>query len=815
MIDNAIGDLKHAVRLLAKNPAFTVTALTILALGIGASTAVFSAVDAVLIHPLPVADQSSLVLVWKRDILSKNPVAELSIPEFRDWQAQNRVFSSLAALPTTVYGYGYTVTGAGEPFQIESARVSAGFFTVLGVQPELGRVITESEDQPGAPRTVVLSHSLWQARFGSDHELIGRQVTMNGLGYTVVGVMPADFDFPTGADVWTPLSTEARLTGNRGAVFLQVIGRLKPGINLHQAQSELDSMVANIASDHPETHGENERAVITPLSSYVLGSARPALFLLLGASALLLLIACTNVSGLLLGRALSRKREFAVRAALGAGRARLVRQLLTESMLLAGAAGLLGTALAVWLVEICKRIAPSDVPRIADAHVNLQVLGFAALIVLISMIVFGLGPALAASKIDLAEALKDAGLKTSTGAGPRTMRSILVAAEVAITLVLTVAAVLVALSFRSLQRVDLGFDASNLLTAEVSVRGSDYAAPARRREWYRQLLLRLESHPEVVAAGMDLVRPLEGRIGWDVPFQAEGQSVESVPGNPVPNFEIITPHYFRAMGISLLAGREFTEQDVFDGQPVVIVSRATATRCFGGTDAAVGRRIKLSPSDPDSPWSTILGVVADARYRALDDPRLNLYVPYTQRSFPGRYVMIRMIPGKGGPAAAAALLKQEVAGLDTTQAVSALTTMDSMVSRALARPRFSMILLVSFAAIAALLATIGVYGTVAYSVAERTREIGIRMALGARYDRVLLMVTTGVLKLALAGVVIGSAIGLLATPFISGMLYGVHPADPRVFISVSVLLIIAALGAAYLPARRAASVDPAVALRRE
>jgi putative ABC transport system permease protein len=538
------------------------------------------------------------------------------------------------------------------------------------------------------------------------------------------------------------------------------------------------------------------------------------LFLLLGASALLLLIACTNVSGLLLGRALSRKREFAVRAALGAGRARLVKQLLTESLLLAGAAGLLGTALAVWLVEICKRIAPSDVPRIADAHVNLQVLVFAALVVFVSMIVFGLGPALAASKIDLAEALKDAGVKTSTGAGPRLMRSILVVSEVAITLVLTVAAVLVALSFRSLQRVDLGFDPAHLLTAEVSVRGSDYAAPARRREWYRQLLLGLESHPEVVAAGIDLVRPLEGRIGWDVPFQAEGQSPEDVPGNPVPNFEIITPHYFRAMGTQLLAGREFSEQDAFDGQPVIIVSRATADRCFGSTDAAIGKRIKLSPSDSDSPWSTIVGVVADARYRALDDPRLNVYVPYTQRNFPGRYVMIRMAPGV--PAArGAALLKDEVAKLDDTQAVGAVTTMDAMVGRALGRPRFSMILLLSFASIAGLLATIGVYGIVAYNVAERTREIGIRMALGARYDRVLVMVTAGVLKLALAGVLIGSAVALLTSRFMSGMLYNVHPSDPRIFVSVSVLLILAALGAAYLPARRAASVDPAVALRRE
>jgi putative ABC transport system permease protein len=592
-----------------------------------------------------------------------------------------------------------------------------------------------------------------------------------------------------------------------------VIGRLKPGVNLRQAQTDLDSLVANIAAQHPETGARNQRAVITPLTSYLLGSARPALFLLLGASALLLLIACTNVSGLLLGRALSRKREFAVRAALGAGRARLIRQLLTESLLLAVAAGLFGTALALWLVEICKQVAPADVPRIASAHVNAQALAFAALIVLISTTLFGLGPALAASKIDLAEALKD-GIKTSTGAGPRLMRSILVVAEVAITLILTVAAVLVALSFRSLQGVDLGFDPANLLTAEVSVRGSDYAAPAKKREWYRQLIERLESHPEVAAAAMDLVRPLEGRIGWDVPFQAEGQSLEDVPGNPVPNFEIITPHYFRAMGIQLVAGREFTQQDAFDADPVVIVSSAAAARCFGGADIAVGKRIKLSPLDSDSPWSTIVGVVADARYRALDDPRLNVYVPYTQRNFPGRYLMMRTIRGTA-PRVAAALLKEEVAKLDGTQAVADVTTMDAMVGKALGRPRFSMIMLLSFASIAALLATIGIYGIVAYNVAESTREIGIRMALGAGSDRVLLMVTTGVLKLALGGTLIGSAIAFTTTRMMSGMLYGVQPADPRVFGGVALLLLLAAFGAAYLPARRAAKVDPAVALRRE
>ena len=812
-IENFVKDLRYAFRILTKDWPFTAAVLSILALGIGASTAVFSAVDAVLIHPLAVSGQSRLVLAWKRDALSHNQVRELSTPEFRDWQGENHVFSGVAALPTSVYGYGYTVTGAGEPFQVESARVSASFFPVLGVRPELGRVFNDDEDRPGAPRTVVLSHSLWRNHFNSDPALVGRQLTMSGDGYTVVGVMPPDFDFPSGVDVWTALSTNPYWVANRGADFLQVLGRLKPGVTLSQAQADLDSIIANIAHQYPETKSEHDRAVVTPLTSYVLGSARPALFLLMAAALLLLLIACTNVAGLLLARAISRKKEIAVRAALGAGRTRLVRQLLTESLLLAVVGGGLGTALAVWLVAVFKRIAPADVPRIADAHLNGAALGFACFMMLVSATLFGLAPALAASKIDLAESFKDAGARTSASGGTLRLRSALIVAEIAITLVLAIGASLVTLSFRSLERVDLGFDPRNVVTAEVSLRGADYGTPEKRRALYRQLIERLESHPEVAAAGMDLVRPLQGTIGWDVPYQAEGQPVDAVPGNPVPNFEIITPHYFRALKIRLIGGREFSEADTPNGAPVVIVSQRAARQFFGGQDA-VGKRIKLGAFDPDSPWLTVVGVVGDARYRAVDDERLNVYVPYTQRAFPVRYVMIRVNPGTP-IATAGAILRKELAGLDGTQAVSSLTTSENMVARALARPRFSMILLASFALLAAFLATIGIYGIVSFSVSERTREIGIRMALGAGSTRILAMVTASVVRLASAGIVLGLAMALASTPLMSGLLYGVHAASPLVFAAVSVLLLLAAVAAAIVPARRAAKVEPASALRSD
>lgn len=804
-IENLFKDVRFAVRTLKRNPAFTITALAVLTVGIGASTAVFSAVDAVLIKPLPVQDQSRIVLTWKRDTRSNNPVQELSIPEFRDWQAQNTVFSSCAALPTSVYGYGYTVTGLGEAFQVESAKVSADFFTVLGVAPEFGRTFAKNEDLPEGPLTVVLSHALWQKHFNSDPAMIGRILTMNGDAYRVVGIMPADFDFPHGASVWTPLSSMSSAATNRGAVFLQVMGRLKPGVTLNQVQPDLDRIIANVNRQYPKTRGD--QAIVTPLSDYVLGNAKPALLLLMAAVALLLLIACINVAGLLLTRASSRKREFALRCALGAGRQRLVRQLLTESLVLASLGGILGAGLAVWAIGLFKRLSPADVPGMAAAHVNGPALAFAATAALISAIVFGMVPALSASKLDLSQSLKD--VRSSASLGALRLRSALIASEIAVTLALTIAAALVAISYHSLENVDLGFDPSNVVTAEVSLRGPAYDTAAKRREWYRQLMQRLESHHETSTAGMVLVRPLEGTIGWDVPYQAEGQTEADVPGNPVPNYEIITPHYFRAMGIRMIAGRDFSEQDTDKSEPVVIISRSMSVRCFDTADA-VGRRIKVGSFEPDSPWSTVVGVVADARYRALDDQRLDMYVPYTQRAFPARYVMIRT----SGPTSDAALiLRKEVAELDSTQAVSSLTTVREMTDDALARPRFSMILLVVFASIAAFLAMAGVYGVMSYTVGERTREIGIRMALGARSGRVRLAVTSDVLKVAMAGVCAGILISIAGMRLMSGLLYGVRPTNVLVFGGTSLLLIAAAIGAAYFPARRASKVDPALALR--
>ena len=808
--DALLRDLRYAARSLAKNPGFSFAVLAILATGIGATTAVFSVVDAVLIRPLAVREQSKLAVVWKRDRQSGNPLEEFSIPEFRDLRDQNQVFSCVAAMPTSVYGYGFTVTGVGEPFQIESARVSADFFSVLGSAPQYGRDFVDSDDRPGAGPTAVISHSLWLNHFSADPTLVGRQITLDGSGYTVIGIMPADFDFPSGADIWTPLELSRSAVGNRGVVYLQLVGRLKPDVSLAQAQTNLDAVIANIADQHPEGHTVNQRAAITPITRYVVGSAGPALILLMGASGLLLIIVCANIAGLLAVRTLGRRKEMAVRAALGAGRGRLAWQLITESVLLAVGGGSLGSILALWMLNVFKAIAPADVPRIAGASINIEALAFAGFAALVSLTVFGLAPAVTASTVNLSDALKGGSISIA-GGSPHRLRSVLVVCQVALTVVLAVAATLIAISFRSLTKADLGFEQANLLTAEVSLRGNTYGDPARRRQWYHELIERLEKHPNIGAAGMVLVRPLQGTVGWDVPYRAEGQSVSDVARNPVPNFEIVTPHYFKAMAIPLLTGREFSDEDTPQSPPVVIVSRSAA-RQFFGTDDAVGKRIQLGAVGANSPWVTIVGVVADARYRGLENVRLDTYVPDTQRLFPTRYIMIRA----AGPASAITdILRQEVSAMDSTQAVSGTVAMSEMVNRALARPRFSMTLLVFFAGVAALLAAAGIYAIVSFTVTEKTRETGIRMALGAIPTQVVMGTVGKAFRLVIAGVMIGLGVAAIGTQLIQSLLYEVAVRDPWVFGGVGLSSLLAAVAAAYIPARRASRIAPSSAFRHE
>lgn len=807
-------DIRYGIRDLLRHPGFTLVAVITLALGIGANAAIFSATHAVLMRALPFRDQDRVVVMWKRDQTANQPLVELSIPEFNDWRSQSHSFESMSAMPTSVYGYGYVLTGRGEPVQVETSRVSAEFFSTLGASPLLGRAFTADDDRPGAALVVILSHRLWRQQFNADPNLIGQTISLNDRGFNVVGVMPVTFEFPKGADVWSPLS--ATMGGgalqNRQAVFLQAVGRLKPGVTVAQAEAELNTIISRLAVEHPENAAAGHRVVITPVARYIFGDAQPALWLLMGATGLLLLIACANVANLLLARATSRRREIAVRVALGAGRWQIVRQVFTESLLLAIAGGLLGVFLAYWLIDLLTLVAPFDIPRLEGIGISAAVLGFTAGMTLLTAVIFGLAPALSASKVNLTDVLNQ-GSKTAGEPQGNRLRGLLVVAEVAVTVVLLIGAGLILRSFIKLQQVDSGFDKNNTLSFQLRLYGTKYAGPKATADFYQQLIERLEAQPGVIAAGAVLVRPLEGTIGWDVPYATANQSADEAKRNRVPNFEVVTPHYFRSVGIPLKAGREFSEHDNAESPKVVIISEGMASSIFAPGVDPIGQRIRLfDPTDADSSWSTVAGVVGDARYRELREARWDVYVPYRQFPFPVRYITLRTA---SDPEAFAAVVRREVAAIDPNQAVAAMKTTAQLFSENVARPRFNTLLLSLLSFVAALLAAVGVYGVTSYAVQQRTREIGLRLALGAGRKDILKLILRSGMTLALAGVVIGMAGAFALTRLMSSLLFSVDATDARTFIVVPFVLIAVVLLACYIPARRATKVDPLVALRYE
>ncbi len=618
-------DLRFGLRMLLKNRGFTLIAALTLALGIGANTAVFSVAYATLLRPLPFRDQERLVVAWKSDETTKHQFVEISIPEFNDWRSQNRVFENLAAMTTTIYGFNYTLTGRGEPEQIHSARVSADFFPALGVKPSIGRAFTADEDRPGAAFVTVISHSLWQRRFNADPNLVGQMITfndggnqsaleaavkpdqtikLNDVGFTVVGVMPPDFEFPKGVDMWVPLSaTSGKDLSESRLGFLQAVGRLKPSVTLEQAKAELDAIIGRIAAQHPEMRASGERAVIKPLTRHIFGDARPALYLLLAATALLLLIACANIANLQLARATSRRREIALRAALGAGRGRLARQLMIESLALAVAGGGFGVLMAFWILDALISQAPADIPRIEAVEIDLPALLGACGLTLLAAFVCGLAPALIASKVNLTEALNAGGKIGGERRGKR-LRGALVVAQIAVTLALLIGAGLVSRSLLNLQQIDPGFDRSNALTFQLQLRGGKYPDVGKTRDYFQQLLERIEAQPGVVAAGAVLMRPLEAPVGWYVRYATDGQSVDEMMRNTILNCVSVTPHYLRAIGTPLKAGRDFTEQDDGDAPQVAIISETTARNAFAPGVDPIGKRINIGGQG----WRTIVGV---------------------------------------------------------------------------------------------------------------------------------------------------------------------------------------------------------------
>jgi putative ABC transport system permease protein len=801
-------DLRYGLRTLVKNPGFTMVAVIALAIGIGANSAIFSVVNTVLLRPLPYKEPDRLVMVWEDNTRHGYPRDTPAVANYIDWRNQNQVFEGIAAIADL----SFNLTGTGEPERLEGKRVSANLFPLLGVEPQLGRAFLPEEDQPGAGRVVILSHGLWQRRFGSDMKIVGKPLTLNGESFTVIGVMPPDFQFPRReVDLWVPIAFTSQEAASRGRHYLQVIGRLKPGITLQQAQAEMNTIAARLQQQYPDQNTDLGAAV-TPLHEHVAGDIKPALLILLGAVGFVLLVACANVANLLLARAAVRQKEIAIRVALGASRLRLIRQFLTESILLAALGGGVGLLLSLWGVSLLQSFIPENISQVKAVAIDAKVLGFTLLVSLLTGLIFGLAPATQASNFNLNETLKEGGRDSAAGSRGNRIRSLLVIAEVAVSLILLIGAGLLINSFLRLRNVDPGFRTENLLTMKVVLPKLKYPDHARRTTFYTDLVHRVESLPGVKSAAVTTNLPLY-RQGNSMGVVIEGHP-DPAPGHE-PNVvtRVISPHYFSTMGIQLVQGREVSEQDRVDSPAVGVISETMAHRFWPGEDA-VGKRI--SPGKPESPndWITIVGVVKDVRQFELDaEPKPQMYLSYKQADYfePNDLVVSTNVE----PLSLAAAVRKTVWEVDKDQPVSDIRTMEDILSESIARQRFSMLLLGIFAALALVLAAVGIYGVMSYSVAQRTREIGLRMALGAKASDVLKLVVGQGLKLVLIGVVFGLAAAFILTRVMSSLLFGVTATDPTTFIIISLVLISVAVLASYIPARRATKVDPMIALRYE
>jgi putative ABC transport system permease protein len=799
-------DLRYAIRMQVKNPAFTVIAIIALALGIGANTAIFSVVNTVLLRPLP--DPERLVMVWEDATKHGYPTDTPAAANFVDWRDQNQVFEGMAAIVDESFNF----TGAGDPERLEGRRVSSNLFPLLGVEPQLGRVFTAAEDQPGSQRVVLLSYPLWQRRFGGDPSIVGKTLTLNGEGYTVVGVMPARFQFPsTDDDLWVPVAFTPQQAANRNRHYLQVVARLKPGVTLTQAQTEMSTIATRLQQQYPQSNADLGAAV-TSLREHLVGDIKPALLVLLGAVGLVLLIACANVANLLLARAAVRQKEIAVRVALGARRRRLIRQFLTESVLLSTLGGIVGMVIAYVGLMLLKTFIPENISQAREIAIDFSVLGFTLLVSVATGVIFGLAPAIQATRFNQIETLKEGGRDAATGGGGKRLRSLLVMAEVAISLVLLIGAGLLINSFLRLRNVDPGFRADNLLTMKIVLPEPKYREYERRSAFYTDLVQRVEALAGVRSAAVTTNLPLY-RQGNSISIGIEGRP-DPPPGQElIVVTRIISPGYFDTMSIPLLRGRQFTDQDTGTSPNVVVISETMARRFWPGEEA-IGKRISAGRVESPEDWIQIVGVVKDVRQFELNaDPKPQMYMSYRQAGFFAPRDLV--VKTDVDPSSMAATVRKAVWEIDKDQPVSNIRTMESILADSIARQRFSMLLLAIFAAVALVLAGVGIYGVMSYSVAQRTREIGIRMALGAQTSAVLKLAVGYGIKLVITGIVIGLVAAFALTRVMSTLLFGVTATDPTTFTLISLLLVCVAAIASYIPARRATKVDPIIALRYE
>src|SRR6266849_2054567 len=800
-IETLLQDIRYGVRTLRKNPGFAAIAVLTLALAVGASTAIFSVVDAVLLRPLPFKDP--VRLVWATEHFAFGPSTVVSA-DFPAWKDRNHVFEQIGAFGGTS---GANLTGAGEPARVTVTKVTTALFSMLGVQPIAGRAFLAEEGKQGREHVAVLSETLWRNSFGADPRIIGETIRLDGAGYLVVGVMPASLR--PQADVWTPLALDAEIFSPHSPrwMMLAAVGRLKPGIEISQAQSDLQVISQQMDKEYPPQAAQfraHATVEVIPLHEMLVQNVRSLLLILLGTVGFVLLIACANVANLLLSRSVVRGREIAVRAALGAGRLRLIQQLLTEGLLLAAIGGVLGSITGLWATRILRQLIPATLP--ADVRLDPRIFGFSAAIITLALFLFGLIPALIASQTDVNETLKEGGLRLGASPGTHRLRGLMSAGEIALSLILLAGAGLLIRSFLRLTEVDLGFDPNGLLIATVERPLTAAFDSQQHSAFFQASLERIRNLPGVKEAALTQRYPLGPPHNATMMLRVQGAE-NFRPPQPITVTEI-SPDYFHVLRIRLLKGRTFSDSDVATAQGAAIINESLARMVFG-TREPVGQHISFTPGP--SPWSEVVGVVADIRDNAIEErPAPEIFVPYLQQP---SFSMTFVLRTESNLLMLAGAVREAVQGIDKNQPLSDTTTMDEVIAKSVALRHFRMLLLGLFALLALLLAVIGVYGVIAYSSSQRTHEFGVRIALGADRQDILNLVVRQGFKLALLGVSTGVAGALILTRFLSSLLYEVGPRDPLTFAGVAALLMLVALAASYIPARRATRVDPMVALR--
>jgi putative ABC transport system permease protein len=817
-------DIKVAIRMMIKRPGFSIVVVLTLALGIGANTAIFSVVNAVLLRPLAYKDSATLVNIWGKIDNQGIPRLGFSEPEYWDLRDRNQ---SLADLGAYSLGGGANLTSRdSQPMQVSTPAVSATLFQILGVQTALGRTFTLDEDQPGHDREALLSFALWKSLFGGDPQIVGRSIELDGQAYAIVGVLRQDFSLGGKHDLWIPLGLDRAKPQNRGSHYLRVTARLKPGVNLAQVSAEMDRFAAQLAREYPNNYlaGSGWGMFVVPLKEQIVATIRPALLVLLGAVAFVLLIACVNVANLLLAQASAREKELSIRAAMGAGRARIVRQFVTESMVLAVMGGAVGLVIAYWGVYALRTLAPDNIPRMDEVRVDPLVLGFTLGISLLTGLVFGLAPAWQVSRTNLQSSLKETGQSTSAASATRRLRGILVVSEMALAVLLLVGAGLLIRSFQHLLEVSPGFQRQHLLSMRLSPPAKAYPDGTPLQAFYQQVLNRVKTIPGVQAAGAVSELPMSDSYSSGSTFVEQTSAVDLPRYAPLSNlpfieadFRTAAPGYFEAMQIPLVRGRFLTDADTADASFVAVVDQDFARRFWPNEDP-IGKRIAINTIPKSNPlmpqWCAVVGVVGHVKHYGPDSGgREQAYFPVTQSPFfRSMYLAVRTTLE---PASVTSAIRQQVLAIDKDMPVYEVSTMDQLLSNSVVQPRLNLALLVTFAALALVLAAVGIYGVMAYTVTQRTHEIGIRMAIGAQTEDVLKQVLMEGARLAVMGLVLGLAGSLAANRLMATLLFGVKPTDPLTFAAVAVLLTSVMLAACYIPARRATRVDPMVALRYE